>query len=573
MNSKICDQITCGIISVMAVIYAVMTKNMLFVAAAVILCGFMWWSVCYQGAGSGNANFAGTAHNTNVYLVVLLGLYIVASSGLTWESFPVVKEFFLPPNVIAWIIVMIIGRFVIRAIFNNGYIRKILGVLLNAAFNVAAAGFFAGTDSTVYQLVFAVTVFAALLSLSRVLQNAASAVVLDTSWAVIGMLPFMLADTMLGTNQLYSWFVLGSHVMPVWWVTIGLIAIAAVNLCVGLASWKKASFGAAVILFLAALYYGKFFGTGFDLGIVVICALLADLTVKHLIGKNIIKNKTYELLIAYAFFVPATLLFSAVAARHNDMILCIAAVLLLGVFAVVNWKLPIDSSAGIFVFGMAFTVLFLSVRYINGAEKTSFLVVIAVIFWLVFALGFGRNHLYKTAVEDMTMSGIMKYVLYLFAAAALCISLFMVTQVKTVFYLEKQKTEAVAQIKQLDEILEGQEESEETVSEENSKDKDTKKTEKKAKEKENAKKEAAEAEKEAESVVVKGIISGDAAKIKSITMEWGEKQAITCTAEEAAKYSAEIPASSVKVTVEMNDGSIYVNKQYFFTGKSDADHE
>lgn len=564
MNSKICDQITCGIITGILLISAIMSKELLFTAAGGILCGIMWVSILYGNGAKGNVNFAGTAHNTNMYLVVLLGIYIFYTSGLTLAVFPVIKEFFLNPVIIAWIVVMILGRFAIKIFFNTGYIRKILGVLLNSIFNVAVAWFFTGADSAVSKVMLVVTVYAALLSLSRVLQNAASAAVVDTSWVVIVMLPLILVDTVMGKGVLYSWLVLGKYTLPVWWVTLALIAMAAVNLCVGLASWKKASFGASIILFVAALYYGEILGTGFHLGMVIICALLADLTVKHLIGKNIIKSKTYELLIAYAFFVPATLVFSAIAANHNDLVLCIAAVLLLGVFAVVNWKLPIDSSVGIFTFGMAFTALFLSVRYVSGEASTSFLAVVAVVFWVIFALGFGRNRLYKTAVEDMTMTGIMKYVLYLFAAAALCISLYTVTQMKTVFYLEKQPAAVTFELKEIGEILEGEDASEEGTSEEAA--------EGEAKEKEKAEADA-ETEKEAEPVIVKGVIKGDAAEIKSITMQWDKKKAITCTAEEAAAYAVEVPSSKVKIIVEMNDGSSYVNQQYFFVGKKDADAE
>lgn len=515
MNSKACDQITCGIISVMALIYLAVSRNLLFAAVAAALCSFMWWSVCFRSEIRKNINFAGTAHNTNIYLVVLLGLYVMASSGLTEDCLFAVESLFMNISVIGWIVVMILGRFVIKHFINGGHTKKILGILLNSVFNVVVTGIFFG--EVMYQLMFAVTVFTALLSLSRVLQNAESVDVIDTSWVVIVMMFFMLIDTQ-GAWRLYFWFVLGEYTLPVWWVAIGLLAIAAVNLSVQLISWKRASFGASILLFLIALYYGEIFDKGFHVGIVIVCALFADLTVKYLIGENIIKDKTYEMLIVYAFFIPATLLFSVAAARHNDLIVGVAAVLLLCIFVVINWKLPIDSSVNIFAFGMVFSLLFLGVRYVyaNDGQNMVLLFFSAAVFWLFFAVSFGRNRLYKTAAGDI--SGIMKCVLYLFVAVSLCVSFYMVTRVKNVFYLEKQENAAI--------IAEGVQ------------------------------------------PVVKGVIEGNAEEIKSITMEWDGAQTITCSAGEAAEYCVQFPSSSVKITVEMEDGSYYVNQQYFFSAKN-----
>ena len=66
MNSKICDQITCGIITGILLISAIMSKELLFTAAGGILCGIMWVSILYGNGAKGNVNFAGTAHNTNM---------------------------------------------------------------------------------------------------------------------------------------------------------------------------------------------------------------------------------------------------------------------------------------------------------------------------------------------------------------------------------------------------------------------------------------------------------------------------------------------------------------------------
>lgn len=514
MDAKLCDRITCGIITVMAIIYLIQARDVLFLITAGLLCGIMWWKVGYvgyKGDSSTIDGFSMAVSNMNMYIIVLVGLYAIAASGLNWESREVLEN--LAKGRIAAYIVMIVLTLIFHSVFSGKTSKKGIAAVLCSILYVTSGLRLFGEEYE-YMLPFCISVIMllAILSFYWILRSSGNISVPDATWIYLGIFPFILINGIVGNGTLYQWFVKGQiTTMPAWWVWIGLIAIGIVNLSVGHLEWKRASFGLAVLLFLAMLAGNFIWKTGFQLHAVLAGLLLLDMIFDYVIKKGLIKNNPFGLAVVGMMYLPILLLISILAAWHRDQALLIGTVLVMAVMLFVHWGKEPRNVLSLFGIGFGITLLFLAVRYTNGGEHTALLVVTSAIFWALFALNAGETK------QNMEFPFIVRCSLIVSIFVMILSVLHEAIPSGAIFYLEKETS---------------------IFSKENPN-------------------------------LVFGVLTGNTDELKNVLIEWNDEDIITLTPEEANEYHGSIHSLHAKVTLVMEDGTERINQQYFLKVKED----
>lgn len=514
MNAKLCDRITCGIITVMSVIYLIQARNVLFLITAALLCGIMWWKVGYAGYKGDSStvdSFSMAVSNINMYIIVLSGLYTIAASGLSWESLEVLGG--LAKGRIAVYIAMVVLTLIFHSVFSGKTSKKGIAVVLCSVLYLAAGWLLFGKEYE-YMLPFCISVIVilAILSFYRILRSSGNTSIPDATWIYPGIFPFILINGMIGNGTLYQWFVKGQiTTMPAWWVWIGLIAIGIVNLSVGFLEWKRASFGLAVLMFLAMLAGNFIWKTGFQLHAILAGLLLMDMVFDYIVKKRLIKNNPLGFAVVGMIYFPMLILISILAAWHKDQAFLIGIVLLMAAVLFMHWGKEPKNVLSLFGFSFGVTLLFLAVRYTNGGEHTVLLVVISAVFWALFALNAGETK------QNTELPFIVRCSLLLSIFVMILSVLHEALPSGAIFYLERETS---------------------IFSKENPN-------------------------------LVFGVLTGDTDELKNVLIEWDDEDIITLTPEEANEYRGSIHSLHAKVTLVMEDETEHINQQYFLKVKED----
>ena len=515
METKMCDQITCGIISAMGLIQFIITKNTFYGMTAVILCGYMWYKIAAKKADENRLHLTGAAKNTNIYILVLIGLYVFGTSQLTFDNLDALKTCFTNVPLIILIASLGLATWILQDVFKDNINQKIVGIILICAADFLGL-FFARKIvylTALKPVIYPVIILTTLVSLVRAMESRSEDPIVGMNGVFVGLIPLSIVNLYMGDGILYTWFGMGViQTKPAWWVLIGLASIAAVNMAQETKAWKRIEFGCAVGIFLFALYYSIHMNGKLHIYALFGCIMFIILLIHFLHEKtNLINRHGYDIIVAELFLLPELLLVLTADIRQLDGIMFVVLMLALVVIVICGWNLGLENGLGIFALESLFAAQFFLIRASEGGANTLFLIGISMIFWAFF----GICHAKGKQIFCDTQKNLKKCIIFGIPFILSLFSLWMIQHNENYFYLERNSNFFDEQTANL----------------------------------------------------LHGVLVDKESTVDSITIEWASDNIVTLTPDTIAGYQCEIQDSDAKITLQLKDGSTVENRQYFVKRK------